>query len=189
MKKFLQLIAYYLAPLTALAVLVIFPERELLNYSGYVALYTIVLILFIKPIGIILNWRILKRLILLRREMGVFSFWAALLHGVGYLIRANFDLDLKISSPFLWGYIALFLIILLGITSNNISVRILRLNWKRLQYLAYPALVVAMLHVELVKMRTFYITLSLTALFIILKIWEKKKLSYRKEIVETEDPE
>ena len=187
MRKFIQLIAYYLAPLTALAILVIFPERDLLNFSGYVALYTILLILFIKPIGIILNWKILRRLIVLRREMGVLSFWAALLHGTGYLIRADFNLDLKISSPFFWGYITLSLIILLGITSNNISVRILRLNWKRLQYLAYPAMVTALLHVELVKLRTFYITLSLTVLFIALKVWEKKKLSHRKEVVETEE--
>jgi DMSO/TMAO reductase YedYZ heme-binding membrane subunit len=180
MKKTLQIIAYYLAPLAGLGILIIYPERFLLNYSGYIALGSLALVLLIHPLEILIPIKFMKRLMFMRREIGVLCFWAALLHGTGYLIRMNFDLKWGYLNPITWGYIALALLIILGITSNNLSIRIFGVHWKHIQRLSYVALPATLLHVELVKFKTFYLTLISISVYIALRIWtariERKRL-------------
>ena len=84
-----------------------------------------------------------------RREFGVASFAYALLHTLVYVGRkADFGLIVSEGSNpgLLAGWVALALMLVLAITSNNVSVRLLRTAWKRLHLLVYPATALALAH-------------------------------------------
>lgn len=88
----------------------------------------------------------------LRRQLGLWCFAYALLHGVAYLIFIN---GLSVSQlladlterPYIIVGLAAWLILLaLAVTSNKRSMRALKRRWKTLHRLIYPALVLVMLH-------------------------------------------
>ncbi len=84
-----------------------------------------------------------------RREFGVASFAYALLHTLVYVGRkADFSLIVSEgqSPGLLTGWVALALMLLLAVTSNNVSVRLLKAAWKRLHWLVYPAAALTMAH-------------------------------------------
>jgi sulfoxide reductase heme-binding subunit YedZ len=84
-----------------------------------------------------------------RREFGVASFAYALLHTLVYVGRkADFDLIVSEGSNpgLLAGWVALALMLILAVTSNNISVRLLKTAWKRLHLLVYPATALTLAH-------------------------------------------
>jgi methionine sulfoxide reductase heme-binding subunit len=77
-----------------------------------------------------------------RRALGVASFAYAAFHtltylqrkwGYGYILKEGVEPDL------LTGWIALVIFIMLAITSNDKSVRVLRKNWKRVHRTVYIA--------------------------------------------------
>ena len=91
-----------------------------------------------------LNWLVRRR-----RALGVAAFGYACLHLVFYLIDMG-NLD-DVLAEFLalgiWtGWGAMFLMVPLAITSNDAAVRALRVGWKTLQRLAYPAAVLVLIH-------------------------------------------
>lgn len=84
-----------------------------------------------------------------RRDFGVASFAYALLHTVVYVGRkADFSLIVKegANPGLLAGWVAFVLMLILAITSNDISVRLLRTAWKRLHLLVYPATALTLAH-------------------------------------------
>ncbi len=84
-----------------------------------------------------------------RREFGVASFAYALLHTLVYVGRkADFSLIVSEGQHpgLLTGWAALALMLVLAITSNDISVRLLRAAWKRLHWLVYPAAALTLAH-------------------------------------------
>lgn len=84
-----------------------------------------------------------------RREFGVASFAYALLHTLVYVGRkADFGLIVSEgqSPGLLTGWVALALMLMLAVTSNNVSVRLLKAAWKRLHWLVYPAAALTMAH-------------------------------------------
>ena len=84
-----------------------------------------------------------------RREFGVASFAYALLHTLVYVGRKA-DFSLIVSEGrnpgLLTGWLSLVLMLLLAITSNDVSVRLLRAAWKRLHWLVYPAAALTLAH-------------------------------------------
>jgi sulfoxide reductase heme-binding subunit YedZ len=93
------------------------------------------------------NW-----LIRLRRQVGLASFFYAVVHLALYV-----DLDLDFSwtgfvgdlrgKPYIvLGVVAFILLLPLAITSTDVWMRRLQRNWKRLHMLVYPAAVLAMAH-------------------------------------------
>jgi len=58
----------------------------------------------------------------------------------------NFASYLKVENGLFWGAVAGIGMILLGLTSNNISVRLLKKNWKRLQRIAIPVYFLISIH-------------------------------------------
>ena len=84
-----------------------------------------------------------------RRDFGVASFAYALLHTLVYVGRKA-DFNLIVSEGWnpglLAGWVALALMLILAVTSNNISVRLLRTAWKRLHLLVYPATALTLAH-------------------------------------------
>lgn len=84
-----------------------------------------------------------------RRDFGVASFAYALLHTLVYVGRkADFSLIVtEAAHPgLLAGWVAMVLMLVLGVTSNDVSVRLLRTAWKRLHLLVYPATALTLAH-------------------------------------------
>jgi sulfoxide reductase heme-binding subunit YedZ len=84
-----------------------------------------------------------------RREFGVASFAYALLHTLVYVGRkADFSLIVSEGQRpgLLTGWVSLALMLILAVTSNDISVRLLRAAWKRLHWLVYPAAALTLAH-------------------------------------------
>jgi sulfoxide reductase heme-binding subunit YedZ len=84
-----------------------------------------------------------------RRSFGVAAFCYAVTHLVIYVIdMGTIDLMLaEIGALGIWtGWLALLLMLPLGLTSNEPAVRALGKGWKRLQRLAYPAALFTLIH-------------------------------------------
>jgi len=84
-----------------------------------------------------------------RRDLGVATFGYALLHTLVYLERkADIGLILaEAMEPGLWtGWLALAVFALLAITSNDASVRALRIWWKKLHRLVYIGAILTFAH-------------------------------------------
>ncbi|MFA6307440.1 MAG: ferric reductase-like transmembrane domain-containing protein [Patescibacteria group bacterium] len=179
MKKLLQIISYYLIPLVLLLLTFGIPSRSLFGLFGNTALYLLIFTLFLKPIAKISDIKFLKHLLIYRRQFGIASFWFFAFHAIGMwqiyqLINIEFYLDPK--TNLFYGALAAICMIVLGMTSNTLAVKKLKKNWKRIQYIAYPTLFLALYHRALFEGDTtnFYI---LSGLFILLKILEWNKIN------------
>ncbi len=88
-----------------------------------------------------------------RRDLGVASFAYAAGHLMVYLMRkADIALIFQegIEPGLLTGWIAFAILVALALTSNNLSVRLLRAGWKQLHRLVYPVAILAAAHWVLV---------------------------------------
>jgi sulfoxide reductase heme-binding subunit YedZ len=127
---------------------------RMMHVSGVISIYLLVLSLAITPITLLIkrwSWGItLSRWLLRRRRyLGLGSFYYAYLHLIHYLREINdienvfyeaFDFELAIA------WIALLILTLLAITSNNASARLLKAKWKQLHLLAYPGTALIFAH-------------------------------------------
>lgn len=170
-KQIFEIFTFYLLPIVLITLNILAPKLNLLVLSGSIAEILFIAIMFFKPIAVISNSEKLRNLLPYRKELGITIFWFALFHGVGLIFKYNLmDINryLTLSSHLLYAALAMIFIIILGITSNNFSMEKLGPNWKRLQYLAYLALLLTILHSSMVtkNMLKFYI---IAPLFIVLK--------------------
>ncbi len=88
-----------------------------------------------------------------RRALGVAAFFYALLHLVFYVLDMETleAMLAEVAAPAIWtGWLAMALLLPLGLSSNDAAMRALRAGWKRLQRLAYPAALLTLLHWALV---------------------------------------
>jgi sulfoxide reductase heme-binding subunit YedZ len=88
-----------------------------------------------------------------RRALGVAAFLYALAHTVAYVLDMGTLADMlaELGAPAIWtGWLALLILLPLGLTSNDAAVRALKSGWKKVQRLAYPAAVLTLLHWALV---------------------------------------
>ena len=160
-RSYISTISYYIVPLTLLTLL-LFPfglsNSEIHSELGSIALVLVSIILFVKPLSILFKQIGLIRTILsFRRQLGVAALYFAIFHFLFFAVR--FDVPVlktfmnAISNygPLMFGAVALSVMILLGMTSNRFSTKLLKRNWKRLHRLAYILLPVILIHVALVK--------------------------------------
>lgn len=123
---------------------------ELVHASGETAARLLIVTMAATPLCLMFPGARLPRWLLLnRRYLGVASFAYALLHTVTYLERkgdlaAIIDEALEIGMA--TGWVAMVLMLLLAVTSNDTSVRLLRKAWKSLHRWVYPAAVLTYLH-------------------------------------------
>ena len=179
MKKIGEIIAFYALPIILLLVTIFFPDKHFFIELGEFAERVLIFLLFIKPLSVIFSSKTLSRAVTYRQELGLVSFWLFLFHAIGLILVNNMQLKTLFTIPYLlWGTIAGVLMILLAITSNQFSMKKLKRNWKRVQYLAYPALLGVLLHSSLAtnNLTKFYVV---TGLFILLKFLEFKKIKLR----------
>ncbi len=180
LKKYLEWTAYVIVPFVLAVLSSVVVERELYTFYGTLAEIGLIFILLLKPISQISGWISLRQLVGLRRPMGVTVFWLALFHGAMLIYERNLlwsDM-MGLDNYLFYGVVALLGMIILGITSNNFSLRTLKKNWKRVQYLAYPVLFLTLLHSAMAEgeMIKFYVV---STLFVALKVWAHQKTRKR----------
>ena len=131
------------------------PVETMTHETGEWTLRFLLLTLLVTPARQILNW---PWLIKLRRLLGLYVFFYAVMHFLTYVwFDQFFDLNeiVKdiIKRPFITvGFAAFILLIPLALTSTNKMIRRLKKNWVRLHKLIYVIAVLAVLHfVWLVK--------------------------------------
>lgn len=128
-------------------------------------------ILFLSPLAKISQSKSLASLMLFRRDAGILMGTFAIEHSFLYFIKFNIKFSSIFDQSFWhrggnltyigWGSLALIITLLLFFTSNNLSMRILGANWKRIQRLAYLILILVALHIVFIKynyLKAFFIT-------------------------------
>ncbi len=126
------------------------PIEKLMDELGLMALRLIIITLMITTLS---NIKPLKSIVVLRRMIGLFSFYYVCLHFSTYIILDHF-LDMQfiiqdiIKRPFItFGFISfLFLIPLVSTSTNNMIKRLGFKLWKKIHYLIYPVAILASMH-------------------------------------------
>jgi sulfoxide reductase heme-binding subunit YedZ len=126
------------------------PIAQVENELGLTALILLIASLACTPARRIMGWTWPTRV---RRELGLFAFFYAMLHVLTYLLLDQ-ALDWRtivediVQRPFITvGFVALVLLVPLALTSTTASIRRLGFRrWTRLHQLAYVAGVLAVVH-------------------------------------------
>jgi methionine sulfoxide reductase heme-binding subunit len=125
------------------------PGDYITDQTGTWALAFLFISLSITPLRRLTGW---NEAIKLRRMLGLFSFFYATLHMLTWLVLLHyFDVPAMIEDiamrPFITIGMATFLILLaLALTSNQLSIRLLKRRWQTLHRFAYVAAIFAVLH-------------------------------------------
>ena len=118
--------------------------------SGDWAAWLLLVTLAVTPVRLLFRKSaVAKWLARHRRDLGVASFFYALLHTLVYLWKKG-SLERVVAEMdegfILAGWLAFALFLPLAITSNDASMRALKRSWKTLHRLVYPAAVLTFLH-------------------------------------------
>jgi sulfoxide reductase heme-binding subunit YedZ len=123
---------------------------ELVGPTGEWAARFIIVALMLTPLSMLLpRTRPVAWLLRRRRAFGVAAFGYALLHLAFYVAEMETlrNILAELGTLGIWtGWAALLLMLPLALTSNDASVRALKRSWKRLHRLAYPAVVLVLVH-------------------------------------------
>ena len=97
-----------------------------------------------------------------RRMLGLYTFFYAMLHFAGWLVLllelqlGNIAADL-VKRPFITvGFLALLLLLPMAVTSTNGMIRRLKRNWARLHRLVYLVAVLAVVHLLWIAKSSYY---------------------------------
>ncbi len=128
------------------------PIEAVIRYLGDWALRLLLLTLVATPLRLLTGWTWPVRL---RRMLGLFAFFYAVLHLCSYVVLDQFfawDIIWEdiVERPFItMGMLAFLLLLPLALTSSHASMRRLGRHWKRLHRLIYPAAILAVAHFTL----------------------------------------
>ncbi len=134
--------------------LTINPIQEIEQRLGRIAIYWLVATLAVTPLYTLTAWRDLPNR---RRAIGLYAFLYTCLHLLVFLgLDYGFDLvqiwKLATGKVYLLvGVLAVLLLIPLAVTSFDFFIRRMGKNWKRLHWLVYPAVIIAILHYALAQ--------------------------------------
>ena len=131
------------------------PVRQITSSTGKTALILLMLSLACTPVNIVFG---LKRILRVRRALGLYAFVYASLHGLTF-VGWDYGFDLRLLKPaildqrfVLAGFAAFLLLLPLAVTSTRGWQKRLGKHWKRLQRLVYLASALVIVHfVWLVK--------------------------------------
>ena len=149
------------------------PPEAFIRTTGVVAIIFIVLTLLVTPLASVFKW---NWLIKHRRWLGLWSFYYALIHLLGYAIfdkSFNFIeiiIDIKKRPFILLGFLAFILMIPLAITSTNNMIRKMGgKKWRSLHKITYPIAILGAIHYWLiVKSDLYYPVIMATFISILL---------------------
>ena len=175
---------YGILPVVLLAALVADAPRVVAVKAGSLAQLLLLVLLFMKPIGTVFGIRLFRRTLVYRRMMGVAMMYGALYHAVVLMdVSRIFDAQYyTVSNHVVYGAAALCITVLLGVTSNDFAIRVLRRSWKRLHVLAYPLLVLVLLHAGMAEGEMKKVIVLVPA-FIVLKVLEHRRVRITLPIV------
>lgn len=182
-KKFLRPVIYYVLPCVLLTLSVLYPG-QLYNKFGEYAIYSLGIILFVKPIAAILKINLLWEIVSYRKELGLLVFWLFFFHAAGMSYLYGFYMPETwqyFTAPTYWGIVAGLGTTILAVTSNSYFIKLLKRNWKRLHYSAYFVYFAALMHISLIREEYFWNAVIFIT-FAILKIVEFNKLRKTKVV-------
>lgn len=122
---------------------------------GSLARDVLLVIMLSSPMAKLFRMKLLYQIVGLRRELGILFGYLGIVHGLGFMLDPQWSAifivpfaadPLAILPRYLFGIFALILTLPLLITSNNLSLKILKGNWKRLHWLTYPMFAFVLLH-------------------------------------------
>ncbi|MCK5903397.1 MAG: sulfoxide reductase heme-binding subunit YedZ [Cocleimonas sp.] len=125
------------------------PLEAVIRNLGDWALRLLLLTLALSPLRRLTHWGQLLRL---RRMVGLFAYFYAVLHLMGYLWFDQFfdwgEIGYDIlERPFITiGMLCIVLLTPLALTSTNAMMRRMGKQWKRLHFLVYPIAIFAIVH-------------------------------------------
>ncbi len=125
------------------------PIETLTHQTGRAALFILIATLAVTPVRRLTGW---NWLVQLRRPLGLFAFFYALLHfaiylGLDQFFAWNYIIEDIVERPYITvGFTALLLLVPLAATSTKGWIRRLGRNWQRLHTLVYPAAALGVLH-------------------------------------------
>lgn len=178
-RKVSSKLVYYLLPLILLVSIVFYPERAYFAFLGNLAEGVLIFLLFVKPLAKLFNSRILQKIVVFRRQLGIATFWLFLFHAGGLIHLLNLislsNYSFYVKPHLFFALVASIGLVLLTVTSNNVSIKLMKKNWKRLQYLAYPILFAVLAHSSLVSTGNLVKFYIVCGSFLVLKLLELKK--------------
>ena len=144
---------------------------------GFLALLSILFVLFIPIIYKLKKNSFTNSLITNRRWIGIYTFVFALIH---VFLVANlffkFNISKIVENPYrVLGLTAFVILVLMAMTSNDQSMKILKKNWKRLHFLIYPALILMIIHsfnLGLIFVKSLTVKIIVITLALIIIIWK-----------------
>lgn len=179
-KKIAQIGSYYIYPLLLLSSSLLIPTSDLFKKFGSLAFLLLAGNLFLRPLAVLVRVWPVQLLFTLRREIGVASFWSYVFHSMGMIYTFGLKPQALLSdtsSYIFFGALAGIGMWLLGMTSNDIAVRVLKRNWKRLHRIAYLVFFLSLYHSSLAEDEPAKLYLFGGA-FIIAKILEFRKTPF-----------
>ena len=182
-KKVLLLFSFLPVPLYLLT------NIHFANYGKW-GWYILIGVMLIRPLADILpGIGLLHSLVPLRKEFGILAGLFMLVHGYGFfavrgqnIFTAVFNPEYwSLSNSLTWGILGFITVIFLLLTSNNLSIKILRRNWKNVQRLAYPLFFFSAIHIALINQRrTQEIIISVVLVMILWLLAHFKVVLYRR---------
>ena len=147
------------------------PIREITHFTGRTAIIILFITLTITPIRRLTGW---NGIIKLRRLIGLFAFFYALIH---FLIYAVFDRELSLAGlvediakrPWITvGFTVFLMLLTLAVTSPQFMVRKLGRNWQRLHRIIYLAAGGAVLHFTWAQKKDISLPLAYAAVLAVI---------------------
>lgn len=133
------------------------------------------IIAFLGPVARLSGLRLLAVLLPLRKELGMVMGMLAAVHGLGILAAGGI---ISLQEPAVYsGVVPLVLVILLALTSNTFSQKLLARHWKTLHLLTIPAFVLTAVHIAVAKPNDAVEIIVIAILYVGLRIVEKFKKS------------
>jgi methionine sulfoxide reductase heme-binding subunit len=125
------------------------PTEYITHETGTWALAFLMLSLSVTPLRRLTGWNPLVRL---RRMLGLFAFFYALLHVLTWVVFYHFFevatmVEDVVERPFITvGMVSFVILLVLAVTSNTFAIRRLGRRWQTLHRLVYGAAAAAVLH-------------------------------------------
>jgi len=145
---------FWIAIVSPFAVFLSLDEFDSFGELGWMMLTAVMLV---RPLSDILpRLKILRTLVMLRREFGIFAAFLIIAHFVGYAVTENIFPELILdgkywdfSEPFAWGLLGIAFSLFVLITSNKFSILLLKKRWKIVQRLSYIFFLCGGIHISL----------------------------------------
>ncbi len=117
-----------------------------LHLTGEWAIRMLTICLTITPLMILAGWKIFRY----KKLFGLYAFFYSALHTL-FFIADKGIMEMFGEYNFIFGLIALLIMLPLAVTSNKWSMKFMGRKWKPLQRAVYAAAILAVVHVAIIK--------------------------------------